>query len=168
MERHEPWLALTPNHEPGSTLFLTQHCGSQSQTVSQLARLETMLTSKSLQFNHSRFMNHLRTGSVRIPHHILIAQMELWGFIKSSVLYLSVNMELSLHLHFYLRRSLMGYTVGTTAGFPVEIMEALAPQSHHQIPRMCPQYHMSTYSTHRRVTGSSHPLRRGARGILLG
>jgi hypothetical protein len=53
--------------------------------------------------------------------------MELWGFIKSSALYLSVNMELSLRLHFYLRRSLRGYTVGTTTGFPVEIVEALAP-----------------------------------------
>jgi hypothetical protein len=35
-------------------------------------------------------------------------------------------MELSLHLSFYLRRSLRGHMVGTTAGFPVEIMEGLA------------------------------------------
>jgi hypothetical protein len=94
--------------------------------------------------------------------------MELWGFIKSSALYLSVNMELSLRLHFYLRRSLRGYTVGTTAGFPVEIVEALAPQSHHQIPWACPQYHMSTYSAHHRVTGSNHPLRRGGSGDTVG
>jgi hypothetical protein len=39
-------------------------------------------------------------------------------------------MKLSLCLSFYLRRSLGGYTVGTTAGFPVKIVEALAPQSH--------------------------------------
>jgi hypothetical protein len=36
-------------------------------------------------------------------------------------------MELSLCLSFYLRRSLGGYKVGTTVGFPVEIMETLAP-----------------------------------------
>jgi hypothetical protein len=35
-------------------------------------------------------------------------------------------MELSLCLSFYLRRGLKGYTVGTTTGFPVEIVEALA------------------------------------------
>jgi hypothetical protein len=47
------------------------------------------------------------------------------------VLYLLVHMELSLCLSFYLRCSLGGYTVSTTVGFPVEIMEALAPQSRH-------------------------------------
>jgi hypothetical protein len=36
-------------------------------------------------------------------------------------------MKLSLLLSFHLRRSLRGYMVGTTAGFQVEIMEALAP-----------------------------------------
>jgi hypothetical protein len=36
-------------------------------------------------------------------------------------------MELSLRLSFYLRRSLEDYTVGTTVGFPVEIVEVLAP-----------------------------------------
>jgi hypothetical protein len=35
-------------------------------------------------------------------------------------------MELDLHMSFYLRCSLGGYTVGTTTGFLVEIMEALA------------------------------------------
>jgi hypothetical protein len=55
--------------------------------------------------------------------------MELSDFIKLSALYLSVYMELSLRLNFYLRHSLMGYTVGTTAGFLVEIMETLALQS---------------------------------------
>jgi hypothetical protein len=34
-------------------------------------------------------------------------------------------------MSFYLRRSCGGYTVGTTAGIPIEIVEALAPQSHH-------------------------------------
>jgi hypothetical protein len=48
-------------------------------------------------------------------------------------------MELSLRLSFYLRRSLGGYTVGTTAGFPVEIVEALAPQPHRRTPQKCPQ-----------------------------
>jgi hypothetical protein len=64
--------------------------------------------------------------------------MELWVFIKSSALYLLVHMELSLRLSFYLRRSLHGYTVGTTVGFPVKIMEALAPQYHCQIMWKCP------------------------------
>jgi hypothetical protein len=68
---------------------------------------------------------------VRIPHHILITQTKLWDFIKLSALYLSVHMELSLRVSFYLRRSLRGYTLGTTAGFPFKIMEALAPQSYH-------------------------------------
>jgi hypothetical protein len=36
-------------------------------------------------------------------------------------------MELGLHLSFYLRHSLRGYTVDTTAGFTVKIVEALAP-----------------------------------------
>jgi hypothetical protein len=48
-------------------------------------------------------------------------------------------MELSLRLSFYLKRSLGGYTVGTTAGFPVEIVEALAPQPHRRTPQKCPQ-----------------------------
>jgi hypothetical protein len=51
-------------------------------------------------------------------------------FIKLAALFLSVHMELSVYLSFYLRSSFRGYTVGTTAGFPVEIVEDLAPQSH--------------------------------------
>jgi hypothetical protein len=89
-----------------------------------------MPTSKSPQFSPFGFTKHLRMGSVQILRHILTTQMELWDFIKLSVLYLSVHMELSLHLSFYLRRNLRGYMVGTTVGFPVDIMEALAPQSH--------------------------------------
>jgi hypothetical protein len=87
--------------------------------------------------------------------------MEPWGFIKSLVLYLLVHMKLSLCLSFYPRRSLRDYTVGTTAGFLVEIVEALASKFHRRIPRTCPQYHMSTYSTHHRVTGSGHTLNGG-------
>jgi hypothetical protein len=77
-------------------------------------------------------------------------------------------MELSLCLSFYLRRSLRGYTVGTTAGFLVEIVEALAPQSRHRILWECPQYHMSTCPTDRRVTGSVHLLDRGLGGYCWG
>jgi hypothetical protein len=36
-------------------------------------------------------------------------------------------MELSLRVSFYLRHSLRGYMVDTTAGFPVKIVEALEP-----------------------------------------
>jgi hypothetical protein len=74
--------------------------------------------------------------------------MEPWDFIKSSALYLSVHMELSLRLSFYLKHSLAGYTVGTTVGFPVEIVEALALQFHSRIPQKCPQYHMRTCYAH--------------------
>jgi hypothetical protein len=63
-------------------------------------------------------------------------------------------MELILHLSFYLRCSLGGYTVGTTVGFQVETVEALAPQPHHRIPWRHPQYHMSTNSISHRVTSS--------------
>jgi hypothetical protein len=34
-------------------------------------------------------------------------------------------MELSLHLTFYVRQSLRGYTIVTTAGFLIEIVEAI-------------------------------------------
>jgi hypothetical protein len=51
--------------------------------------------------------------------------MESWGFFKSSVLYLSVHMELSLRLSFYLRHSLRGYRVDTIAEFPIKIVKAL-------------------------------------------
>jgi hypothetical protein len=43
-------------------------------------------------------------------------------------------MELSRRLSFQLRHSLGGYTVGTTIGFQVTIVEALAPLPHHRIP----------------------------------
>jgi hypothetical protein len=36
-------------------------------------------------------------------------------------------MEHSLRLSFYLRHNLRGYTVDTTVGFPVKIVEALVP-----------------------------------------
>jgi hypothetical protein len=113
-------------------------------------------------------MNHLRMRSVQIPHHILTTRTEPWGFIKSSVLYLSVHIELSLRLSFYLKHSFGVYTVGTTAGFPLKIVEALAPQSHRRISQKCPQYHMSSYSTHRRVTGFGHPLNGGLGGYYQG
>jgi hypothetical protein len=38
-------------------------------------------------------------------------------------------MQLSLGLSFYLKRSLRGNMVGTTTGFQVKIVEALAPQT---------------------------------------
>jgi hypothetical protein len=52
--------------------------------------------------------------------------MELFGFIKLSMLYLLLHMELSLCMTFYLRHNLGGYMVNTTR-FPVKIEEALAP-----------------------------------------
>jgi hypothetical protein len=86
---------------------------------------------------------------VQMPCHTLTTRTEPQGFIKSSTSNKIVHIEFSLRLSFYLRCSLRGYMVGTTAGFPVEILEALAPQSHHQIPQTCPQYHMGTYSASR-------------------
>jgi hypothetical protein len=87
----------------------------------------TTPTSKFTQLNPSEFTKHLRTGSVQIPRHILTIRMKLWGFFKSSASYLSVHIELSICLRFYLRCSLGGYTVGTNMEFPVEVKEALAP-----------------------------------------
>jgi hypothetical protein len=77
-------------------------------------------------------------------------------------------MELSLRLRFYLRRSLGGDTVDTTGGFPVKIVEALAPQSHRSITQKYPQYHMRTCSAHRQVIGSSHLLNGGLMGYYRG
>jgi hypothetical protein len=53
--------------------------------------------------------------------------MEPWGFFKSSALYLSVYMELSLRLSFYLSHNLGGYMVDTIGVFLVKIVESLAP-----------------------------------------
>jgi hypothetical protein len=57
--------------------------------------------------------------------------MELWGFIKSSMQNKAAHMELSLRLSFQISHSLGGYMVGTTMGFRVATMEALAPWPHH-------------------------------------
>jgi hypothetical protein len=124
--------------------------------------------SMSPQFCSFGLSKHLRTGSVHALHHILTTRMKPRGFIKSSMQNNTVHMELSLHLSFYLRHSQGGYTVGTTAGFPVETVKALAPRSHRRIPWKCPQYHMSTYSAHHRVDGSGHPLDGGLRGYCQG
>jgi hypothetical protein len=62
-----------------------------------------------------------------MSHHFLTIRMEQWGFIKSSTQNKAVHMELSLRLSFQLRRILRGYTMGTTVGFQVAAMEALAP-----------------------------------------
>jgi hypothetical protein len=155
------WLS-SPNSDPGSNQILTQHYGAQSQTISQLASLGTTPTSPS------RLTKQLRMGSVRIPHHILTTRMEPLDFIKPSALYLSIHMELSLRQSFFLRRNLRGYTVGTTARFPVEITEALALQSHHRIPRKCPQYYMSTCSAHHQVIWLQPLTRSRAQGLLSG
>jgi hypothetical protein len=76
---------------------------------------------------------------VRMPHHILTTRMEPLGFFNSLAQNKAVHMELSLRLSFYLRRGLGGYTVGTTVGFPDEIVEALAPEFCRRIPQLCPQ-----------------------------
>jgi hypothetical protein len=56
---------------------------------------------------------------MRKVRHFLTTRTELWGFIKSSAQNKVVHMELSLRLSFQLRRSLKGYTVGTTTGVSV-------------------------------------------------
>jgi hypothetical protein len=115
------------NGDPGSTQILTHHYGAQSETVSHLESLRTMPTSKSPLFSPSGLSKHLRTGLVRLSHHFLTTRMEPWGFIKLSVQAYTLHMKLSLCLSFYLRHSLRGYMVGTTTGFLVKTMEALAP-----------------------------------------
>jgi hypothetical protein len=111
-------------------------------------------------------MKYLRMGSVGIPHYILTTRTEPWGFIKLIALYLSVLMQLCLCLSFYLRRSHVGYIVGTTKGFPIEIMDALAPESHRQISWKCPHYYMSTCSVHRRVIDSTTHSTEGSRATI--
>jgi hypothetical protein len=76
---------------------------------------------------------------VQMLHHILTTQMEPRGLIKLSASNQVVCTEISLCLSFYLRCSLGGYMLRTTAGFSIEIVEALAPQPHHRIPLKCPQ-----------------------------
>jgi hypothetical protein len=66
-----------------------------------------------------------------MPHHILTTQRELWDLIKSSAQNKAVHMELSLCLSFSLRHSVGVDTAGTTMGFLVKIVKALAPQPHH-------------------------------------
>jgi hypothetical protein len=157
------------NGDPDSTQILTWHYSAQSETARQLVSLEeTTPPSQSSQLTPSGLSKHLRMGSVQIPQHILTTRMELWGFIKSSMLYQSVHKELSLHLSFYLRRSLGGYTVGTTAGFLVKIVEAFAPSSRHRIPWNCLQHHMRTCSAHCQLTNSCYPLNGGLRGFYRG
>jgi hypothetical protein len=67
---------------------------------------------------------------VHMVYHILTIRTKPWGFIKSSVQNKVVHMQLSLLLSFYMKRRLGSYMVSTTTGFPVEIVEALAPQPH--------------------------------------
>jgi hypothetical protein len=117
------------------------------------------------------FTRHVGTWNRRFMsanNHILTTRMEPWDFVKLLVLCQSVYMRLTLRLSFFLKNSLRGYKVGTTAGFPIKIMEALAPQSRHQIPQKCLQYHMRTCSAHHRVTGSGHPLNGGLGGYYRG
>jgi hypothetical protein len=88
---------LSPrNSDPGSTQILTQHCGAQSQTVSQLESSGTTPTIKFPQLSPSGLSKHLSTGLVHMPHHILTTRMELWGFIKSSAQTYTRPMKLSL------------------------------------------------------------------------
>jgi hypothetical protein len=65
---------------------------------------------------------------MQLLHHILQLGRNCGATLMSSALNRTVHLQLSLCLSFYLRRSLGGYTVGTTARFLVEIVEALAPQ----------------------------------------
>jgi hypothetical protein len=123
-----------------------------------------MPSSKSSQLNPSRLIKHLRTRLVQIPHHILTARMEPWGFFKSSTLYLSIHMKLSLRLSFYLKRSLGGYTVHMTVRFQVELVEALAPMISPSNPTEVSLVPYENCSNNRRVTGFSHPLNTGLGG----
>jgi hypothetical protein len=109
------------NIDPGSTQILTWHCSAQSQIISQLK------SSGTTQISPSGLSKHLRTGSVHTPHYILTNWMEPWAFIKPSAHNQALHMELSLRSSFYLRCNLEGYTVSTTVGFPIKIIEALAP-----------------------------------------
>jgi hypothetical protein len=120
------WLSHV-NGGPGSTQILTRHYGAKSRTVSKLANSGTVPTKKVPVVHPLRVIKTPADGVGAQPPHLLTTQMGLWGFIKSSAQNKVVHMKLSLRLNFQFTRNLEGYTVGTTARFQVESIDALAP-----------------------------------------
>jgi hypothetical protein len=118
------WRGTCPGwHSPikgdlGSTQILTQHCGAQSQTVSQIECSRTTLTSKSTQLSPSGLWKHLRMVSMCILCHIMTTRTKIWGFNKSLAQNQVVQMNLTLCLSFYLRCSLRGLHGGHHRGNP--------------------------------------------------
>jgi hypothetical protein len=72
-----------------------------------------------------------------MPHLLLTTRMDP-GVHKSLVQIKAVHTELSLRLSFQLSHCHGGYMVGTTAGFRVMTMEALALWPHHRILQRYP------------------------------
>jgi hypothetical protein len=108
----------------GSTQILTQHCGVKSQTISHVVNSETAPSGQEL-----------------VVQSLWVIETPVYGVSAQAAppSNKEVHMELSIRLSFQLRRSLGGYTVGTTMGFQVKTVEALAPQPHHRIPSRRPQ-----------------------------
>jgi hypothetical protein len=78
-------------------------------------------------------------------------------------------MQLSLRLSFHLRHSLGGYTVGTTTGFWVKIMEDLAPQTSPLNPAEVPTVaYEHLFCLPLRGHFFCHPLKRKTRGATVG
>jgi hypothetical protein len=87
----------------------------------------------------------------------------------SSVQNKVIHMELSLRLSFYLRRSLRGYTMGTTAGFPVKIRgymvsPTISPQNPAEVPAVTYEYLFCPLLSDQ----LQPPARWRARGLLSG
>jgi hypothetical protein len=128
------WLSPA-NGDPGSTQILTQHCGAQSQSISQLESSAITPTSKSPQLSSSGSPKHLRIGSVHTLHHILTTWMEPRGFIKPSAHNQAVHMELSLCLNFLPQTQPQGLHGGHRRGIPSQDRGGFCPTSHRRIPR---------------------------------
>jgi hypothetical protein len=102
------------NGDLGSTQILTQLVNSETTPTRQVSIIQPLRV--------------IKTPADGVDVQVAPPfDTEPWGIMKSSAQNKAIHMELSIRLSFQLRRSLGGYTVGTTAGFQIETMEALAP-----------------------------------------
>jgi hypothetical protein len=76
------WGISPLNGDLGSTQILTQYCGTQSRTVTQVMSSGTTPSSKSPQLSPSGLLRNPRMGSVQMPHHKLTIQTEPQDYIN--------------------------------------------------------------------------------------
>jgi hypothetical protein len=123
------WLSPV-NGDLGSTQILTRHYGAQSQTISQLQSSGTTPTSNSPQLSPCGLSKHLRTGSVRMSHHILTTRMEPCGFMKLSAQTYTLHMKLSLRLSISAQTKPQGLCSGHHHRILKPDHEGLKPHNH--------------------------------------